>query len=310
MVSEPLSNYAARDFEVVDYQMTELPGTGLSFRGPLPVLNPGEYITCLGAAQTLGCFCQQPYPTLLSESLGMSVLNLGYGGAGPRFFARQKELLKIVNQSKLTIVQVMSGRSEDNSLFESRGLERLTRRRDGQPMAADDAWRSVLEAGYLWKRAPLGRGLLRRACRHFGYQKAKRLAEETLHNYERSYLDLLSSIETPTLLLWFSRRRPAYEPSAENLHRFFGAFPQMVEERTVAAIRPHADRYVECVTERGMPQLLTSRFDGKPVEVKLSDDRDDFAGRVWTHNTYYPSPQMHEDAAQALVPEIRQLIGG
>lgn len=307
-MSEHLSNYAARDHEVVDYQMVELPGTDLWFRGPLPDLKPGEYVTCVGAAQTFGCFCERPYPTLLAESLGLPVLNLGYGGAGPRFFARQERLLEIVNRGQLTIVQVMSGRSEDNSRFESGGLERLTRRRDGKPMAADDAWRSVLEWDFRWKRSPVGRGLLRRLSQRFARPEAERLVAETLRNYVNSSLDLLNAISTPKVLLWFSRRQPSYTPSLENLHRFFGAFPQLVDQPTVEAIRPHADAYIECVTERGMPQPLVSRFTGDPVEVKLAADRDDFAGRVWTHNTYYPSPEMQVDAAAMLEPVIAQLL--
>ena len=68
MKSEPLdrpSNYQARDEEVIDYSMTELPGTQHLIRGPLPDLSKGNYITCLGAAQTFGCFCETPYPDQL-----------------------------------------------------------------------------------------------------------------------------------------------------------------------------------------------------------------------------------------------------
>ncbi len=148
MVSEEeehLSGYQARDFEVVDYHLYKLPGLGLSMRGPRPNLEVGSYITCVGAAQTFGCFCESPYPALLEQKLGVEVVNLGYGGAGPRFFNRHPGLIDIVNRGRLAVVQVMSGRSEDNSRFESRGLERMTRRRDGKKMSADAAWRSVLE---------------------------------------------------------------------------------------------------------------------------------------------------------------------
>ena len=46
-----LSGYAARDHEVIDYRMAELPATGLMFRGPLPALETGRFVVCLGAAQ-------------------------------------------------------------------------------------------------------------------------------------------------------------------------------------------------------------------------------------------------------------------
>ncbi|WP_146444544.1 DUF6473 family protein [Botrimarina colliarenosi] len=303
-MSEHLSNYSARDYEVVDYQTYELPGSSLTFRGPPQELIDGEYITCLGAAQTFGCFCEEPYPALLAEQLATPVLNLGYGGAGPRFFARQPALLEIVNRGRLTIVQVMSGRSEDNSLFESRGLEKLTRRRDGREMAADDAWRSVLELDYWWKLAPMARESARRWCRRLAQPRVRRLAAENLANYVASFDRLLDQIETPVVLLWFSRREPAYDPGCESVEALFGAFPQLVDRPTVDHLAARVDAYVECVTERGMPQTLLSRFDGSPVEIDLTVDRADFRGRVWRQNNYYPSPEMQQDAAMALSTAI------
>ena len=66
-----LSGYQARDREVVDYRMIELPGAGLMFRGPLPVTLEAGYFAAIGSAQTLGCFCEAPYPALLARSIGL-----------------------------------------------------------------------------------------------------------------------------------------------------------------------------------------------------------------------------------------------
>ena len=305
MVKEHLSDYSRRDHEVVDYAMYELSPTGLSFRGPAPTLRDGGYASCLGAAQTFGCFCESPFPRLLEQRFGLPMLNLGYGGAGPRFFARHPPLLDLVNRGRFAIVQVMSGRSEDNSLFESRGLELLTRRRDGKQVAADDAWRWVLEGEYRWKWFPPARGMVRR----WGRTAARRLADETRSNYAESYSRLFDQIHVPIVLLWFSRRTPEYTPSYANPERFFGAFPQLIDRATVDAVRVRTNAYVECVTERGMPQPLVSRFDGRPVEIDLSRDREDFRGRRWTANRYYPSPEMHEDAAVAIAAAIGDWLG-
>src|SRR5687768_12640927 len=124
-----LSGYQARDYEIVDYQMYELPGTGLWLRGPiLEALSSGNYFTCVGAAQTFGCFCDAPYPQLLSQQLGIPALNLGYGGAGPQFFSSQNALVDYINGGKFLVLQAMSGRSQSNSLFDCDGLELLKRR--------------------------------------------------------------------------------------------------------------------------------------------------------------------------------------
>ena len=304
---EHLSNYSARDHEVVDYQMYELESTGLQFRGPPASLEAGNYISYLGAAQTFGCFCEHPFPALLQSQLGIPALNLGYGGAGPRFFARQSQLLEIVNRGQAAVVQVMSGRSEDNSVLESGGLERLTRRSDGRIFAADEAWRNLLECGFLWKKSPILQQPLRQLLRRWSRPKLERLVEENRANWIASTRRLLNSIEVPTLLFWFSKREPDYRESYESVADLFGAFPQFINQACIDAVTGDADAYVQCVTQRGSPQPLVSRFSGEPVEVDLAADRSDFRGRVWTQNAYYPSPQMHEDAVESLGPVIRGL---
>jgi hypothetical protein len=305
MVSEHLSGYQSRDEEVVDYQMCELPGTGLSFRGPQPVsLDAGTYFSCIGAAQTFGCFCERPFPVLLAQRYGLPALNLGYGGAGPFFFLRHPPLLRYLNRSRFVVVQVMSGRSEDNSLFQSGGLEYLVRRRDGRRFSAAAAWHSVLEGNYYWNKLPVGKQLARRICRARGRRQAQRLVSENRRNWCRSYRQLLAAIECPKVLFWFSKRSPDLVDDFSDVNTLFNEFPHLVTRAMVESLRDACDLYVECVTQRGSPQPLISRHTGLPCTVDLSKDRDDFAGIVWTHNPYYPSPQMHEDAADALAKAL------
>lgn len=50
-------SYQQRDWEIVDYQEFCLDEVGLTLRGPRPPsLAPGDYFSCIGAAQTYGCF--------------------------------------------------------------------------------------------------------------------------------------------------------------------------------------------------------------------------------------------------------------
>ena len=73
------------------------------------------------------------------------------------------------------------------------------------------------------------------------------------------------------------------------------------------ALSREATHYVECVSSRGSPQPLIDRFTGRPTTIDTSDDRPDFTD-VWTHNAYYPSPEMHQDAAARLEPLCRRLL--
>jgi hypothetical protein len=65
----------------------------------------------------------------------------------------------------------------------------------------------------------------------------------------------------------------------------------------VAQLREMVDGYVECVTSRGLPQPLFDRQTGAATTVAGPAV---LGNQVLTHNTYYPSPEMHEDAATAL----------
>lgn len=282
-------SYQKRDWEIVDYEEFQLDGTDLTLRGPRPsILRPGAYFSCVGAAQTFGCFCQKPYPQLLSEYLGLPALNLGYAGAGPAFFLGQERVIEYLNASRFVIVQVMSGRSESNRLFESGGLEYLTKRSHGTRIGGDAAYGELL------------------ATHPPGF--VAEIIAETRANWVDSYLRLLGRIQVPKILFWFSKRAPDYRESYGDIGRLFGEFPQLVNADMIASIRGACDQYVECVTQRGSPQRLVSRFTNRPTAISFGEARPDLdTGRLETHNSYYPSPEMQQDGAKALRKACRRL---
>lgn len=276
-------SYQERDYEIIDYELFLVPPHGGELRGPPPrTLAPGEYFTCVGAAQTFGCFCEKPYPTLLADRLGVPVLNFGFAGAGPRFFLKYPHLIQYINAGRFAVVQIMSGRSEDNSFFDTGGREYLVRRSDGKRMGAEPAYRDLLV-----NESP---------------ERVRAVVEETRRNWVKSYLDLLAQIRVPKILFWFSRRSPDYEESYEDVLALFGQYPHLVNRSMVEQITPFVDGYVECISDRGLPQPLFSRFTGEPISVP---HRADLGGGRERYNRYYPSPEMQADAAEALVEPCR-----
>lgn len=278
--------YQEADWEVVDYHIYCLDEavidrqTNAAFlvRGPKPEnLQKGQYFVCIGAAQTFGRFCEKPFPNLLQEKLGISGLNLGRGGAGPSFFSQENaRLMEYINRARFAIVQVMSGRSASNSLFESKGLGYYIKKSDGSScIGADDAFKELLS--------------------HSNKQYVKRIVAETRMNWIESYQELLEQIKIPKILLWLSVRKPRYLEHYYNVYSLFGKFPQLVNKETVDRVKKYCDYYVECVSSREMPQPLINRFTGKPTAVE-----DKWGGGTWSENWYYPSPEMHIDAANAL----------
>jgi hypothetical protein len=280
-------SYIEQDYEVIEYELFPLPGTGVRARGPAPKrLSTGEYFACLGAAQTFGRFCEEPYPSLLAARLSLDALNLGFGGAGARLYLEREALLQYVNKGEFAIVQVMSGRSEDNSLFATGGLAMLTKRSDGQRLDARPAYGELLENESL--------------------ETATRVVEETRANWVKSYSALLEAIRVPTILFWFSKRAPDYKESYSDVQALFGEFPQLVNRDMVERIKPLANEYVECVSASGYPHQLVSRFTGEPVSVAFRAGPDPVSVQF---NTYYPSPAMHADAADALTEACRKYAG-
>lgn len=294
---EHLSGYQARDFEVVDYRMYELQGTKLWFRGPPPdQLASNAYFSCIGAAQTFGCFCEAPYPDLLAKKLGMPVLSLGYGGAGPEFFLRQEALLCHLNRSRFVILQIMSARSQSNSYYNCGGLEYVTLNATGEKTGAASAFNRLLQGPAPGFGGRVGRKLSNLAAR----PRTRSLVAEIRAAWTDSMQQLLDRIEVPVVLFWFSRRAADYQEDYRNSARLFGEFPHLVTSNMIAGLKGGTHRYVESISSRGSPQPLISRFTGQPVTVETARDRPDLARNPWKENSYYPSPEMHEDGAAAL----------
>lgn len=314
LTTDPMG-YAERDWEVVDYELWELGDCGLvppasrAVRGPCPgKLQDKQFVTCLGAAQTFGALCRQPFPALIQESIGQPVLNLGFGGAGPSFFLNDPELINVVNRSSLAVVQVMSARSTSNSLFQSTGTDFVLRRSDGKQFAAEQIFVSLLKQGQgIGPFRP--KRFLPRIMATIGQQKVKRIVRECRESYLEEYSELLGRIKVPKVLLWISKRAPEYQERYAAIGELFAEFPQLVNRGMVEQLRTQCDAYVECVTSRGSPQHLISRFTGEPVGIRHADARPDLPATSSNKDGYYPSPEMHEDAASALIPVCMSLLG-
>lgn len=283
--------YQTSDSEIIDYGIVTLPGTQAQIRGPLPKsFEEGGYICGIGAAQTFGRFAKTPFLTRVGAALGRETLNLGLAGGGPKHFANRPGMIAAANRASLVILQVMSGRSVSNSVFENPGAGSL--RPWGAPPERK-ARHAEIEYSELYLRE--------------GKAFIQNLLEETRSNYLAEYDLLLSKIKVPVLLLWFSTRAPDYiEWYPESTDRpaggFFGAFPQLVNAVTYNTLASKVQDHASCISARGLPQPLRHKVTGELVDLGI-------APRYPGHNNYYPSPEMHEDAAAVLIPKVREMLG-
>ncbi len=279
-------SYQERDYNIVDYKSYQLDGFNNYFRGPKPTdLIDNKFFTCIGAAQTFGCFTENPFPELLSKKLNIEVLNAGVSGAGPLFFLSHKKYLHLANKSKFVIIQVMSGRSESNHYFDSiLGRGYLIRKSDGKKMPAEKAYNELIST--------------------VSQEDIIKIVEETKQNYLLHMIKLLKLIKVPKILLWFSVRDHDYEPTFENARSLFGKFPQFVDQELLDKMIFNSDYFVDCISSAGLPQVLINRFTGEKTNYtnKIIDDS------IKQFNYYYPSPEMHQLAFDSLYPVCKEIL--
>ena len=255
-----------------DYELVHLREEGPAIRGPL-VDQTQPFLAFIGAAQTFGRFSDDPFPSKLSRRLDIQALNLGMGGAGPDTF--NPDLLEPLNRARAVVVQVLSGRSQGNSMFDNSGSGGHYGRRisDGEEMPFNKFLADLVE------REPA--------------DAVQRIVEETRQRFVEAMTSLLCRIECPKILFWLSTRSPHYEMEPGSAYGYLSDFPQLVDQAMLDQLVPHADAYVECVSREGLPQKLwaaSERIDGAILK-----DGD-------LYNRYYPSPEIHEQAADALEP--------
>jgi hypothetical protein len=278
--------YQAEAHHICDYQLWRLDGSDEMFRGPAMVLRPGAFVSYVGAAQTFGTFARHPFPSLVTERVGGAAANLGIGGAGPYRFLGDARLISMINQSRVAVVQVMSGRSAPNRLLENLDGCSSVRRRD----SPTDRW---VWAEHVW--AELFETLPR--------PELESLIDETRDNWLAGMRELLQRIEVPTILLWISIRAPDYPFGFGSVQQALGPFPHFVNAAMLEELIPHADAFVDATSARGAPQPLFDRFTGEHTWV----DRPDYS--KMRHNNGYPTPEMHVDIAEALAPVLREFVG-
>jgi hypothetical protein len=283
--------YQESDRAIVDYQYANLPGTDANVqslvRGPVPTDLSADFIACIGGAHTLGRFVQSPYPALLQKQMGIPVLNLGHGGGKPEFYLQSKGFIEVINKAKCVVIQVMSARGSPNRFLKptshAHNMMKLAEGivSDKNPLFVDAAYRKLLQ-----QREP---------------QAVREAINETRAHWLAEMGDLLDRISIQKVLFWFSVRTPAYVEGFDSAHTLLGDYPHLVNEAMIDALKFKVHEYVECVTEEGLPNALRDRNSGALVAVLpwQSDPG---------HNHYYPSPEMHAAACDALMPAVRKVL--
>lgn len=275
------------DEPMFDYKMYRFGRSRQVFRGPQPELR-GKYISFIGASNTFGRFNDEPFPDLVGAGLDVQTLNLGTDGAGPGFFLGDPEVMSAASGAEVCVVQVMCASAISNRMFSVRP------RRNMRLHAVSDLLVGIYPE-VEFERFSFVHAMLKH-LQALDQNRFKLLVNEMKNGWIGRMQTLLNSIETKTILLWFSRRDPDQNNSESGNYEYY---PHFVDRSMIDAVKPIADGYIECTTSVGLPQDLT--VDGKTILFRPS-------GEPISQNHEFPSPEMHHAAADTLTPEIQRLM--
>jgi hypothetical protein len=215
-----------------------------------------------------------------------------------------------MNRGRFVVLQCMAARHEANSRFEADGyVEFVKDRFTGESMNSGLAWKRIVD------EEP---------------SNALRYVAESRLSWIDTSRKLIERLTVPVIFLWFTQRDMAYSfdrtafdrqlkarSEGQNDGYFFealsGEFPHFVDDWTAEAVATMCEGQVNCITSRGIGQPIISQFTGQPIDgvsQEGAEARPDLTGRVDGINRYYPSPEMHEDAAAALLPAIHEILRG
>ena len=275
--------YQGLDFEVCDYRMFCFSPSLMLFRGPRPAvvdLTGGKYLTIFGAAQLFGRFHANPFHVMVQQQMGLPVLNLSVGGAGPEFYLKE-EFMAAANHGRGVVLQILSGRSIGCEEYPG---GRVTARTGSEDPRRDRI--ELLKSIWLQDR-----------------QEAARLIEGWRVNYLDAMSRLIRSIRVPVFLVWMSSRRPSdWSVELSRNAPDFGSFPQLVSKDMVDELASLATSYTELSPDPCPTFPLTSRLTGMPCPFWEPD------GRLMWENSYYPSAVPHQELFNRLTSSLSSIV--
>ncbi|MEM7670515.1 MAG: DUF6473 family protein [Pseudomonadota bacterium] len=276
------------DDPLFDYDPYSFGRSQQIFRGPVPDLRH-PYMVCLGSAHTFGRFASLPFPQLVERGLNRPVVNFGTEGAGPGLFLNDPDIIHVANGAEICVIEVMSARAISNRMYTVRA------RRNERLMRTSELLRGLYPDVDFGQFAGV-KGMLR-AIERADPDRFRLVHNEIRNAWIARMQSLLNEIERPTLLFWFAEDAPPERDEVTTANGG-GKHPPFVDGDMIDAVRSDANGYVECCGNAGLPQDLTR--DGQVMLFQPT-------GRPIERNTNLPSPEMHAEAADALMTAIDRM---
>lgn len=278
--------YQATDRKVIDYDLWFTDAERLAFRGPRGDLGAEGVIACIGAAQTFGRFVDRPFAAQLAQILARPVMNLGFSGAGPEFYLGNDLLMHCLRRAEIVVAQSMSARSVTAGIFETQANNGVLKFLDG-PLQGET---------FLAQKA------YQKLRTEYGEEPYREQVAAAQAQWLKLYGDLCEQLTGRKIFLWLSSENPG---DNVNLTKSpVGIFPHFVDADMVRQIGEMGFEVVICVLKDMPSQILVNDRTGV---VEPAFDAEHFPTRpekLRAINTYYATPDMHDQAARLLITHI------
>ncbi|GFE66422.1 DUF6473 family protein [Litoreibacter roseus] len=108
--------YEGMNESPLDYKLCLYGQSKILFRGPRKDLKK-PYHAFLGGTEMFGKYIEKPFASLVEDELGTQVANFGAVNAGIDAFVKDPSLLKICDNAKTTVIQVMGAHNMSNRFY-------------------------------------------------------------------------------------------------------------------------------------------------------------------------------------------------
>jgi hypothetical protein len=294
-------HYQAKDADVVDYRIYFRSDCNIGFRGPrVPDHLNTKFGVALGSAGVFGRFAHQPFSEQLTAA-GFPTLNLGISGARPQVYQTIGQLPKLLESASFVIIEFMSARGYSLDFFKTESLaSNMGRYVPPGASDSDAADRDQVFVDLAWSRA----------LRDYSPSQLNAFIAASRASYVEGMKALIDMVGGKLLFLWLSKRPPIYAVNLETVAQASGGFPHFIDAEVLSQVLAYAraskgtaSRYVEVVSSKGLPAVISNRFNGRP-EPAIS------AGPNGSSNNYYASQEMHDEAALNLLTALSEMESG
>lgn len=255
------------------------------YRGPRRRLD-GAYAAVLGGSATYGKFVAAPFPALLEETLGVTVVNFGCMNAGVDVLVNDSSITDICTDARVTVVQLVGAQNMSNRFYA------VHPRRNDRFLRASPLMKSLF-AEVDFTDFHFTRHMLQH-LRLIAPTKFGMIEAELKQAWVARMCQFLMRLQGRSVLLRLNES-PGHGVEADRtVQDHLGPEPLLVDKEMEAEVTRHAGAIVHVTPSAkalaaGTDGMIFGEFDRAAAETM-------------------PGPAVHTEIAEALLPVMRRLM--